>query len=49
MENMTEPGYLCLKKTLPGMGRDVTSLSKKTFKKEYFVYPGTIITYNDFT
>ena len=35
-EKMTEPGYLCLQKSLPGMGRGITSICKQTFEQEYF-------------
>ena len=39
-ENMTEPGYLCIKQPLPGMGRGVTETCKKTFEEIYFKYKG---------
>lgn len=37
---MIDPGFLCIKETLPGMGRDVTEICKKTFSEMYFKYSG---------
>ena len=41
-EHMEDPGYLCLKKPLPGMGRSLTDISKKDFGTTYFKYTGKL-------
>ena len=46
-EQMTNPGYLCLKQPLPGMARSIVELTKGKgyFKETYFTYPGEKIHY----
>lgn len=40
VDDMVDPGFLCIKETLPGMGRGVTEICTKAFSEMYFKYPG---------